>query len=172
MLHLACVYTGEIVFLSCLADSCDLRANPVTCLHVALPGSTFLEYIVALIHLITVDAGLQLSCCRANAGLLLNGCGISPRAACKLLLSCCQTASRLLLGTCCRAGGRLLLKLRGFQSYFLASFGPRFGLVFGLVRNPLQKYPKHTKTYMNHAFTLCFEPKDDISLMYLLYFEH
>jgi hypothetical protein len=85
-----------------------------------------LSRVVASIHLITVDAGLQLGCCRADAGLLLNGCGVSPRAACKLLLSCCQTASRLLLGTCCRAGGRLLLKLRGFQSYFLASFGPRF----------------------------------------------
>ena len=131
MLHLACVYTGELVFLSCLAHSCDLRANPVTCLHVALPGGC-LSRVVALIHLITVDAGLQLGCCRANAGLLLNGCGISPRAACKLLLSCCQTVSRLLLGTCCRAGGKLLLKLRGLQSYFLASFGPRFGLVFGL----------------------------------------
>ena len=31
-------YTGELFFLSCLAHSCDLRANPVTCLHVALPG--------------------------------------------------------------------------------------------------------------------------------------
>ena len=33
-----------------------------------------------------------------------------------------------------------LLELRGFQNYFLALFGPRFGIVFGLVRNPLQKY--------------------------------
>ena len=124
LLHLACAYNGELVFLSCLAHSCDLRANPVTCLQVALP--------VASIHLITVDAGLQLGCCWADAWLLLNGCGISPLAACKLLLSCCQTASRLLLETCCRAGGKLLLQLRGFQSYFLASFGPVRQLVGGL----------------------------------------
>ena len=134
MLHLACVYTGELVFWSRLAHSCDLRVNPVTCLHVALPGGC-LSRVVASIHPITVDAGLQLGCCRADAGLLLNGCGISLRAACTLLLSCCQTASRLLLEACCRAGGKLLLKLRGFQSYFLASFGPRFGIVFGLVWN-------------------------------------
>ena len=176
MLHLACVYTGELVFLSCLAHSCDLRANPVTCLHVALPGGC-LSRVVALIHLITVDAGLQLGCCRANAGLLLNGCGISPRAACKLLLSCCH--SRLLLGTCCRAGGKLLLKLRGLQSYFLASFGPfwpRFWpcsetvaevLSWDANQNPIDLLPKHT-IMRSH----CFEPKDDISLMYLLYFEH
>ena len=75
--------------------SCDRRANPVTCLHVALLGGCH-SRVVAPIHLITVDAGLQLGCCGADAGLLLNGCGISPRAACKLLLSCCQTASRLL----------------------------------------------------------------------------
>ena len=118
-------------FLSCLAHSCDLRANPVTCLQVALPGGC-LSRVVASIHLITVDAGLQLGCCRADAGLLLNGCGISPLAACKLLLRCCQTASRLLLETCCRAGGKLLLQLRGFQSCFLASFGPVRQLVGGL----------------------------------------
>ena len=99
-----------------------------------------LSRVVASIHLVTVDAGLQLGCCRADAGLLLNGCGISLRAACTLLLSCCQTASRLLLEACCRAGGKLLLKLRGFQSYFLASFGPRRGLVFGIFRSPLQKH--------------------------------
>ena len=107
-----------------------------------LPGGC-LSRVVASIHQITIDAGLQLGCCRADAGLLLNGCGISPWAACKLLLSCCQTASRLLLETCCRAGGKLLLKsakAEGFQSYFLASFRPRFGLVFGLFRNPLQRY--------------------------------
>jgi hypothetical protein len=92
--------------------------------------------------------------------LLLNGRGISPRAACKLLLSCCH--SRLLLGTCCRAGGKLLLKLRGLQSYFLASFGPRFWqcsepdaevLSWDANQNPIDLLPKHTKTY-NHAFTL------------------
>ena len=33
-----------------------------------------------------------------------------------------------------------LLELRGFQNYFLALSGPRFGIVFGLVRNPSQKY--------------------------------
>ena len=58
MLYLACVYTGELVFLSCLAHSCDLRANPVTCLHVALPRGC-LSRVVASIHLITVDAGLR-----------------------------------------------------------------------------------------------------------------
>ena len=57
-------------------------------------------------HVFTVDAGLQLGCCRADAPARLP-----------------QTASRLLLETCCRAGGLC------FQSYFLASFGPRFGLV-------------------------------------------
>ena len=53
LLHLACactLYTGELVFLSCLAHSCDLRANPVTCLHVALPGGC-LPRVVASIHL-------------------------------------------------------------------------------------------------------------------------
>ena len=99
-----------------------------------------LSRVVASIHPITVDAGLQLGCCRADAGLLLNGCGISPQTACKLLLSCCQTASRLLLETCCRAAGKLLLKLRDFQSYFLASSGPHFEFVFDLTRNPLQTY--------------------------------
>ena len=133
------LYTGELVFLSCLAHSCDLWANPVTCLHLALPGGC-LPRVVASIHLFAADAGLQLGCCRADARLLLNGCGISSRAAWKLLLRCCQAACRLLLQTCCRAGGKLLLKLRGFQSNFLASFEPRFGLVFGLVRNLLQKY--------------------------------
>ena len=83
----------------------------------------FLTRVVASIHLITGGARLQLGRCRADAGLLLNGCGISPRAACKLLLSCCQTASKLLLKTCCWAGGKPLLKLRGC---FLASFWPRF----------------------------------------------
>ena len=29
----------------------------------------------------------------------------------------------------------LFFELKGFQSYFLTTFGPRFGLVFGLVRN-------------------------------------
>ena len=136
------------------------------------PAGGCLSRVVASIHLITVDAGLQLGCCWADAGLLLNGCGISPRAACKLLLSCCQTASRLLLETCCRAGGKLLLKLGGFQSYFLASFWPRFWhrsehvaeiLRWDINQNPMDLLPKHTKTYMNNAFTLCFEPNDDIS---------
>ena len=36
--HLACVCTGELVVWSCLAHSCDRRANPVMCLHVARPG--------------------------------------------------------------------------------------------------------------------------------------
>ena len=31
MLHLACVYTGELIVLSCLAHSCDRRANTVKC---------------------------------------------------------------------------------------------------------------------------------------------
>ena len=126
------MFTLVNLFLSCLAHSCDLRANPVTCLHVALPGGC-LSRLVASIHLITVDAGLRLGCCRADAGLLLNGCGISPWAACKLLLSCCQTASRLLLETCCRAGGKLLLKsakAEGFPKLFSglvqASFWPCF----------------------------------------------
>ena len=144
--------------MSCLAHSCDLRANPVTCLHVALPGGC-LSRVVASIHPITVDAGLQLGCCRADAGLLLNGCGISLRAACTLLLSCCQTASRLLLEACCRAGGKqLLIKAGGFRGYFLASFGHRFGLVLGLVGTRCRnielkcKSEPHrfvTKTYQN-----------------------
>ena len=85
--------------------------------------------VVASIHLTTLDAGLLLGlllgCCRADVGLLLNGCRISPWAS-------VQTAAELLLESCCWAGGKLLLKLRGLQSYFVASFGPRFGIV----RNP------------------------------------
>ena len=119
------------------------------------PAGGRLSRVVASIHLITVHAGLQLGCCRADAGLLLNGCGISPRAVCKLVLSCCQTASRLLLETCCRAGGKLLLELRGFQRYFLASFGPRFWPRFGTrcrnieLRCKSEPHRFVTKTYQN-----------------------
>ena len=74
-----------------LAHSCDRRANPVTCLHVALPAGC-LSRVVASIHLITVDAGLLLGCCRAYAGLLL-GC-LGQRK------SCCRAAARLLLDSC------------------------------------------------------------------------
>ena len=63
-------------------------------------------------------------------------------AACKLLLSCRQTASRFLLETCCRAGGKLLLKLRVSKAIFWL----RFGLVFGLVRN------LWSKTYLGAQF--------------------
>ena len=85
-----------------------------------------LSRVVASIHLFTVDAGLLLGCCRADAVLLLSGCRISPWAACELLL-------RLLLETCCQAGGKLLRKLKGFpklfsglvRASFLASFGTR-----------------------------------------------
>ena len=129
-----CLHWCFFFCLSCLAHPCDLRVNPITCLHVALPEGCP-SRVAASIHLIIVDAGLQLGCCRADVVLLLNGCGISPWAACKLLLSCCQAASGLVLATCCRAGGKWPLELRGFQNYVLVSFG-----LVGLVRNPLQKY--------------------------------
>ena len=37
LVSLACVYTGELIVLSCLVHSCDRRANPVPCLQVAMP---------------------------------------------------------------------------------------------------------------------------------------
>jgi len=78
-----------------------------------------LSRVFASIHLITVDAGLQLGCCRADAKLLR-----------------CWAAARLL---CCRAGGTAA-KAEGvpklFSGLVRASFWPRFGLVFGLARNP------------------------------------
>ena len=71
-----------------------------------------------------VNASIHLNA--EDAELLLNGCRTSPWAACKLLLICCQAASRLLLETCCRVGGRPLPKLSGFQKYIFS----------GLVRAP------------------------------------
>ena len=58
----------------------------------AMPGSK----VVASIYLITVDVGLELGYCRADAWLLLNGCGRSPQAACKT--GSLPTAAELLPG--------------------------------------------------------------------------
>ena len=77
LLHLACVHTGELVVLSCLAHSDSFMWPSSKSSHVftCRPAGGCHSRVVASIHLITVDAGLLLGCCRAvilKAAVILN----------------------------------------------------------------------------------------------------